>query len=126
MKKRYHNLDRIIFFNDNTIVLKPNNSLDYTVIIDKNTDFTIPPNARAIFVKSIDNINELRKIIILMKKYLQGVTLVCKNDKFNYISNILYNLGINWCAVEGMIQMPPFGWLNSGMNEIAWLKKTFD
>ena len=112
-------------YNEEAKVYSSDKSIDFTIVVEKDTSFIISPTGRTIFVKAINSFDEIIKNVIEMKNYLQGVSIISDTEKFDIMSKKLYNIGVSFCAKEGMIQYPPFGWLNSGINELDWLSRDY-
>ena len=86
----------------------------WTVIYDREADFTVSPGYRTVYLTPIADLADLERRLKPVAGRLEGFALADPAARLEPARRLLRALGVSWIAPPGQLQSPPLDWRHGG------------
>lgn len=89
-------------------------NLDWTVIYDRDADFTISPGFRTVYVSPFKDVPDLERRLAPVNGRLEACALAGPDHRTLPLRSILQHAGASYVCEPGRMQSPPIDWPHGG------------
>lgn len=98
-------------------------NLAWTLIYDRDADFTASPGLRTVHVSEFNGLDDLRARLDPARGYLEAFSAGATDTEAPRLGAMLGALGVSHFAAPGRIQSPPVTWRHGGGKFLDWITR---
>jgi hypothetical protein len=110
-----------------SVVLAPQGSLDWTVVVDRDATLRPTPLRRSLRVVPFSGDAELAGALAPSRRFLEAAGIAAPADRAGELSAILSRAGVSRVCPLGLMQRPPLAWRQGGRPRVGdWVVWSVD
>ena len=108
-------------------MLAPQESLDWTVVVDRDATLRPTPLRRSLRVVPFSGDAELAAALAPSRRFLEAAGIAAPADRAAELSAILSRAGVSHVCPLGLMQRPPLSWRQGGRPRVGdWVVWSVD
>jgi len=115
------------FSGEPSMVLAPERSTDWTIVVEHEPAFRPTPLCRSLRVLPIEDLADLRDVLAPVRRLLEGAGRAAPPERIAQLDTLLCGAGVHLIAPLGAMQRPPLSWKQGGRARvgdwITWRRK---
>ena len=126
IKKMRQEAEIMAIKSGNTLVLRSDNSTDWTVVLHHNIGFRASPLNRTIHIYVVNDLTEIPSVLIPYQQYLQSAGVAVAPNRLFSLAGILGEVGVNRMSALGKMNHVASGWHHDGRFNLLDLVRVTD